>query len=151
METEKRILLVEDNQDDVDLTLRALKRNHICNSVDVVSDGVEALDYLFRRGDYQDRDIRLPEIVLLDLKLPKLDGHEVLRQIRENPVTRLLPVVMLTSSREERDVACSYENGANSYIVKPVDFDQFSETVRQLGVYWLALNEQPLAAGRRTP
>ncbi len=140
----KTILLVEDNPDDEALTLRALKRNNILNEVIVARDGAEALDYLFARGVHSERDTsRLPEVVLLDLKLPKIDGLEVLRQIRENEVTRRLAVVILTSSNEERDIIAGYDLGANSYIRKPVDFNQFTEAVRQLGVYWLVLNVSP--------
>ncbi|GMQ88052.1 MAG: response regulator [Gammaproteobacteria bacterium] len=142
----KTILLVEDNPDDEALTLRALKRNNILNEVIVAHDGAEALDYLFARGLYSDRDrSKLPEVVLLDLKLPKVDGLEVLRQIRGNENTRRLAVVILTSSNEERDIIAGYDLGANSYIRKPVDFNQFMEAVRQLGVYWLVLN---VSAGR---
>ena len=140
----KTILLVEDNPDDEALTLRALKRNNILNDVVVARDGAEALDYLFARGVHSERDTsRLPEVVLLDLKLPKIDGLEVLRQIRENEVTRRLAVVILTSSNEERDIIAGYDLGANSYIRKPVDFNHFMEAVRQLGVYWLVLNVSP--------
>ncbi len=136
------ILLVEDNLDDVELTLRAFRDNNIVNEIVVVNDGAEALDYLFREGKFADRkpDI-LPHVVLLDLKLPKIDGHEVLRRIRSDERTKLLPVVILTSSREEDDLIKSYENGANSYVRKPVDFSHFIEAVRQLGLYWLLLNE----------
>ncbi|HED17969.1 MAG TPA: response regulator [Gammaproteobacteria bacterium] len=144
MET-KTILLVEDNPDDEALTLRALKRNNILNEVIVAHDGAEALDYLFARGIYSDRETgRLPELVLLDLKLPKVDGLEVLRRIREDERIKRLAVVILTSSNEERDIVAGYDLGANSYIRKPVDFNQFMEAVRQLGVYWLALNVSPV-------
>jgi len=137
----KTILLVEDNPDDEALTLRALKRNNILNEVIVAHDGAEALDYLFARGLHSDRDRgKLPEVVLLDLKLPKVDGLEVLRRIRDDENTRRLAVVILTSSNEERDIIAGYDLGANSYIRKPVDFNQFMEAVRQLGVYWLVLN-----------
>ena len=142
--TTKVILLVEDNPDDEALTLRALTRNGIRHQVQVARDGVEALDYLFGRGEHQDRDTsRLPTVTLLDLKLPRVDGLEVLRQIRANERTRLLPVVILTSSREEQDLVEGYSLGVNSYIRKPVDFAQFTEAVRQLGAYWLTLNEDP--------
>jgi two-component system response regulator len=141
---EKWILLVEDNPDDEALTLRALKRNNILNEVAVARDGAEALDYLFCQGHYSARDPgRLPELVLLDLKLPKIDGLEVLRRIRADARTRRLAVVILTSSNEERDIIAGYDLGANSYIRKPVDFNQFMESVRQLGVYWLVLNVSP--------
>jgi two-component system response regulator len=140
----KVILLVEDNADDEALTLRALTRNNVGNEVVVARDGEEALDWLFCTGPFQSRDPRQqPALVLLDLKLPKLDGLEVLRQIRENPETRLVPVVILTSSREEQDRLRGYLNGANSYIRKPIDFAHFVEAVRQLGLYWLVLNEPP--------
>lgn len=140
----KTILLVEDNPDDEALTLRALKKNNIGNEVVVAHDGVEALDYLFCTGTHAGRDIQLqPQIVLLDLKLPRIDGLEVLRRIRADPRTMLLPVAVLTTSSEERDVFSSYQLGANSYIRKPVDFEQFMEAVRQLGLYWLVLNFPP--------
>jgi two-component system response regulator len=140
----KIILLVEDNPDDVALTLRALKKNNIANEVIVARDGEEALEYLTATGRYEGRTLdALPEVVLLDLKLPKVGGLEVLRAMRVNPQTRLLPVVVLTSSIEERDVVASYDLGANSYVRKPVDFDQFLEAVRELGLYWLILNQAP--------
>jgi two-component system, response regulator len=135
------ILLVEDNPDDEMLTLRALQKNNILNPVVVVRDGVEALAYLEGEGGPPLAGLGLPAVVLLDLKLPKLDGLEVLRRIRAQPRTRLIPVVILTSSSEERDIVESYGLGANSYIRKPVDFDQFTEAVKQLGLYWLLLNE----------
>jgi len=140
----KTILLVEDNPDDEALTLRALKRNNILNEVIVARDGAEALDYLFARGAHSGRDTsKQPEVVLLDLKLPKVDGLEVLQQIRQDERIRRLAVVILTSSNEERDIVAGYDLGANSYIRKPVDFNQFMEAVRQLGLYWLALNVSP--------
>jgi two-component system, response regulator len=140
----KTILLVEDNPDDEALTLRALKKNNIMNEVVVARDGAEALDYLFCRGAHAGRDPReKPALTLLDLKLPKVDGLEVLRQIRANPSSQLLPVVILTSSKEEQDLINGYRLGANSYIRKPVDFSQFMEAVRSLGLYWLVLNETP--------
>ena len=143
---DKIILLVEDNPDDVLLTLRALKQNNIKNEVVVAKDGAEALDYLFCAGQYEGRDGGvLPQVVLLDLKLPKVDGMEVLKRVRGDERTRLLPVVILTSSGEERDLINGYSLGANSYIRKPVDFAQFTEAVRQLGLYWLVLNETPPA------
>ncbi|MHB9132654.1 MAG: response regulator [Armatimonadota bacterium] len=138
------ILLVEDNPDDVELTLRALKRANILNEVVVARDGVEALDYLYCTGTQAERNpCVVPAVVLLDLKLPKVGGLEVLERLRADERTRMLPVVILTSSREEQDVINSYHLGANSYIRKPVDFNQFAEAVRQLGVYWLLLNEPP--------
>ena len=140
--TKKMILLVEDNPDDEALTLRALEQNKIQNDVVVAHDGAEALDYLFARGTYAGRDPKvMPQLILLDLKLPKVDGLEVLQRLRADPRTAHLPVVVLTSSREGRDVIESYRHGANSYIPKPVDFAQFTEAVRQLGLYWLVLNE----------
>lgn len=140
----KFILLVEDNPDDEALALRALKQNRIDNGVVVVRDGAEALDYLFGKGKYAGRDLNvMPALILLDLKLPKVDGLEVLKQLRANPLTALLPVAMLTSSREESDLLEGYKLGLNSYILKPVDFDQFTEAVRDLGRYWLAINETP--------
>ena len=146
---EKAILLVEDNPNDEELTLRALRKNHVRNEVIVARDGAEALDYLFGTGAHAGRDTsRLPEVVLLDVNLPKLDGLEVLQRIRKDPRTRWLPVVMLTSSTMESDLVASYANGANSYVHKPVDFVQFVESVRQVGRYWLVVNESPPAPGR---
>lgn len=140
----KFILLVEDNPDDEALTLRALKQDHLNNGVVVVRDGVEALDYLFGNGKYAERDLNvMPALILLDIKLPKVDGLEVLRQLRANALTALLPVAILTSSREEHDLITSYKLGLNSYVLKPVDFDQFTEAVRNLVKYWLLINETP--------
>ena len=142
----KVILLVEDNPDDEKLTLRALKKNNISNEVVVARDGVEALDYLFGTGAHAGRDVSvMPQVVLLDLKLPKVDGLEVLRRVRADQRTKLLPIVILTSSNEEIDRINGYGWGANSYVRKPVDFDQFTEAARQLGLYWLILNESPPA------
>jgi len=141
---DKMILLVEDNPDDEALTLRALKKNNIRNQVFVVHDGAEALDFLFCTGAYADRDPHeMPQLTLLDLKLPKVDGLEVLRRLRADERTRLLPIVILTSSNEEQDLIVGYKIGANSYVRKPVDFNQFVEAVRNLGLYWLVLNEAP--------
>jgi CheY-like chemotaxis protein len=142
--SEKVILLVEDNPDDEALAIRALKRHHVGNEIVVARDGVEALDYLFGTGRYEGRDVSLkPSVVLLDLKLPRVDGLEVLRRLREDDRTRLLPVVVLTTSSEEQDLLDSYSLGCNSYIRKPVDFIQFSEAIRQLGMYWLLMNQPP--------
>jgi two-component system response regulator len=142
--SEKTILLVEDNPDDELLTLRALRKNKILNEVTVVRDGAEALDYLFGAGKYAGRDTRdMPQVVLLDLKLPKLDGLEVLRRLRAEELTRRLPVVVLTSSDEEQDILASYDLGANSYVRKPVEFHQFIDALGQLGLYWLVLNQPP--------
>ena len=141
---EKIILLVEDNPDDELLAIRALEKNNIMNEVVVARDGAEALDYLFGAGAYTGRDMSMmPQIILLDLKLPKIDGLEVLRRLRNDQRTKLLPVVVLTSSKEEQDLTESYSLGANSYIRKPVNFAQFTEAIRQLGLYWLVLNESP--------
>ena len=138
------ILLVEDNPDDEALTLRALRKNNIKNEVQVVRDGVEALDFLFGTGGYAGRDVtNTPEVILLDLKLPRLDGLEVLKRVRENQQTRLLPVVVLTTSSEDKDRLQSYHLGANSYVRKPVDFQEFITAVGQLGLYWLILNDKP--------
>jgi two-component system response regulator len=141
---QKFILLVEDNPDDEALTLRALRKNNILNEVIVVRDGVEALDFLFCNGVYSGRPAHeMPALVLLDLKLPKIDGLEVLRQVRAQETTCRLPVVVLTSSREEGDISNSYKLGASSYIVKPVDFMKFMEIIRTIGLYWLSMNEPP--------
>jgi two-component system response regulator len=140
----KVILLVEDNPDDVKLTMRALKKSNILNEVVVAQDGAEALDYLFCAGKYSGRDKNvMPQLVLLDLKMPKVDGLEVLKRIRADERARLLPVVILTTSNEDRDRVSGYKLGANSYVRKPVDFNQFVEAVQQLGLYWLVLNEAP--------
>lgn len=139
------ILLVEDNPYDVELALHAFKKNNLANRIQVVRDGEEALEFLFGAGPFAGRDLSNgPRVVLLDLKLPKVDGLEVLRAIKADPRTQTLPVVVLTSSREERDIVESYKLGVNSYIVKPVDFEQFTEAVRQLGLYWLLLNQPPV-------
>src|SRR3954453_2911104 len=138
------ILLVEDNPDDLELTLDALAQHHVAIRIQIARDGVEALDFIFGRGDFQDRSVEdAPKVVLLDLKLPRINGLEVLRQLKADPSTRRIPVVMLTSSREERDLIESYDLGVNSYIVKPVDFEQFNRTVGELGVYWVSRNQLP--------
>ncbi len=138
------LLLVEDNPADVELTMHALTSNNITNSVRVIRDGAEALDYIFCRGPHAGRNISdRPKVILLDLKLPLVDGLEVLRQIKQNPETQSIPVVVLTSSREERDIVESYKLGVNSYIVKPVDFDQFAKAIADLGLYWAVLNQPP--------
>ena len=140
----RRILLVEDNPDDEELTLVGLKRSGVLNEVKVVRDGEEALEFLFAEGAYRDRDPKeIPALILLDLKLPKLGGFDVLQKLRANPATSCVPVVILTSSSEEEDVVASYKMGANSFIRKPVEFDRFADAVRQLGLYWLLLNEPP--------
>lgn len=138
------ILIVEDNPDDLELTLDALTEHRVANRIHIVRDGAEALDFVFARGAYSERQMHdTPRVVLLDLKLPLVDGLEVLRQMKADPVTRRIPVVVLTSSREERDMIESYDLGVNSYIVKPVDFDQFTQTVRELGMYWVLYNQAP--------
>ena len=145
MNTNKvEILLVEDNPTDVELTLRTLKKHNLANHVEVVRDGAEALDFIFATGAYKDRKIdKKPKVILLDLKLPKVDGLEVLRKIKSEERTKDIPVVVLTSSREEQDRVKSYRLGVNSYIVKPVDFNQFTKAVSELGLYWVLLNEPP--------
>jgi len=149
--TDKVILLAEDNANDEELTLRALRKHKISNEVVVVRDGQEALDYLFRSGTHAGRNPNQPpQLVLLDINLPKVNGLDVLKRIRADERTRTLPVVMLTSSSEERDRFTAYDNFANSYIRKPVDFDQFTEAVRELGLYWLVLNEPPPSTRPRT-
>jgi two-component system, response regulator len=141
------ILLVEDNQDDVELTLHALRKENLANNIHVARDGEEALEFLFCNGAHADRSFdRPPRLILLDLKLPKVDGMEVLRRLKADPRTRQIPVVILTSSKEERDLIQSYGNGANSYIQKPVDFDQFRDTVKRVGFYWLLVNQAPVTA-----
>ena len=147
MSATKCILLVEDNPDDEALTLRAFRKNGLANAIAVARDGQEALDYLFATGPHAGRDAtELPAVILLDLKLPKVDGLEVLRRLRSEPRTRTLPVVIVTSSKEESDLAAGYALGCNSYVRKPVDFVAFAEAARQLGMYWLLLNEQPPGA-----
>ena len=141
---EIEILLVEDNQTDAELTIRALRKRNLGNKLVWVKDGAEALDYLFARGNYSSRDINhTPKVVLLDLRLPKVDGLEVLRKIRADDKTRLIPVVVLTSSKEDRDIVESYRLGVNSYISKPVEFEEFMKTVAEMGLYWLLLNKSP--------
>jgi two-component system, response regulator len=138
------ILLVEDNPSDIELTLHAFSKHKLTNRIHVVRDGAEALDFIFGTGAYAGRDVAdRPKVILLDIKLPKVDGLEVLRRIKDDPRTRTIPVVLLTSSREERDIIDGYNLGGNSYIVKPVEFDQFTDAVRELGMYWLLLNEPP--------
>ena len=139
------ILLVEDNPNDAELTLHALRRHNVANRIHLVRDGAEALEFIFATGAYADRsEAHKPKVVLLDLKLPKVDGLEVLRQIKDDPTTRTIPVVLLTSSREERDIVEGYRLGVNSYIVKPVEFDDFTRAVGELGMYWLLLNRPPI-------
>ncbi len=141
-QSNNEILLVEDNPEDIELTLRALKKNNLANPIQVVMDGQEALDYLFAAGNYRSRvSARLPRVILLDIKLPKRDGLEVLKIIKQDPRTRLVPVVMLTSSQQEQDIVESYRLGVNSFITKPVEFDKFIEVVHELEMYWLLLNK----------
>lgn len=141
---EVEILIVEDNPNDAEMALRALKENNLTNRVLVVQDGEEALNFIFAKGAYADRkNLRKPKIILLDLKLPKVDGLEVLKEIKENPETKIIPVIVLTSSKEESDMIKSYQLGVNSYIVKPVDFDKFVDSIKDLGLYWLLLNQLP--------
>jgi CheY-like chemotaxis protein len=144
----KRILLVEDNPNDIELTLEALAAHNLANSVVVARDGEEALDYLFSRGSFADRPAENPVVILLDLKLPKVDGHEVLRRIRSDDNMKLIPVVILTSSREEQDLVQGYRNGANAYVVKPVDFHDFLDAMKSLGVFWAVINEAPPSSGQ---
>jgi CheY-like chemotaxis protein len=139
----KRILLAEDSPQDVEMTLHALEEYHLANEVIVVNNGVEALDYLFARGKFAGRTAGLPVVVLLDLKMPKVDGLEVLRQLKSDPELKRIPVVMMTSSREEQDLVRSYDLGVNAYVVKPVDFRQFTDSVRKLGCFWALINEPP--------
>lgn len=144
MKDSVEILLVEDNPNDIELAFHALKKHHLSNRIHVVRDGAEALEFLFCTGAYTERRLEdVPKVILLDLKLPLVDGLEVLRQIKDDPRTRMIPVVVLTSSHEERDLVESYQLGVNSYIVKPVDFQQFTEAVRIMGMYWLLLNQAP--------
>lgn len=143
-ETIVEILLVEDNPSDIELTLHSLRSSNLSNRIEVVRDGAEAINFIFCTGPYSHRQIENgPKVVLLDLKLPKVDGLEVLQRVKSNPRTQMLPIVVLTSSREERDIVESYQLGVNSYIVKPVDFEQFTQAVSQLGFYWLLLNQSP--------
>ncbi len=145
----KRILLAEDNDHDVELTLAALEEYNLANEVVVVRDGVEALDYLHHRGTYADHPNGLPVVVMLDLKMPKLDGLEVLKQMKDDPTLRQVPVVMVTSSREEQDLVRSYELGVNAYVVKPVDFQKFVESIKQIGFFWAIINEPPPCIAKR--
>ncbi|MDZ7762813.1 MAG: response regulator [Melioribacteraceae bacterium] len=139
------ILIVEDNPNDAEMAIRAFKKSKLTNNVLVVEDGEEALDFIFRKGKYSERNSdSSPRMILLDLKLPKVDGLEVLKEIKSNPETKMIPVIVLTSSKEESDIVESYKLGVNSYIVKPVDFDKFVDAVRNLGLYWLLLNESPI-------
>jgi two-component system, response regulator len=150
MNSLKRILLVEDSSGDAELVLRALEAYHLADEVDHVRDGVEALDYLYRRGDFAGRINGQPALVLLDLKMPRVDGFEVLRQIKGDPDLKMIPVVIMTSSREERDLLATYQKGVNAYVVKPVKFHQFVDAVKQVGAFWAILNESPPGSvGRR--
>ncbi len=142
-QNEVEILIIEDNPNDAEMALRAFKKNNIANHVLVIEDGEEALDFFNYRGKFANRSKGRPKIVLLDLKLPKISGLEVLRELKSNPQTRIIPVIVLTTSKEENDIIESYRLGVNSYIVKPVDFDKFVDAVRELGMYWLLLNQQP--------
>jgi CheY-like chemotaxis protein len=146
----KRILLAEDNSKDVELTLAGLEQCNLANEVFVVRDGAEALDYLRGRGQFAGHQNGLPAVLLLDLKMPKVDGLEVLREIKNDAMLRVLPVVMVTSSREEQDIIKSYQLGVNAYVVKPIGFDQFIHAIKQLGLFWAVLNEAPQVAGRAT-
>ena len=148
LSTIKRILLAEDNENDIELTLTALQEYRLSNEVTVVRDGAEALDYIYQRGDFAKREKGLPCVVLLDLKMPRVDGLEVLRQIKADPALRRIPVVMLTSSREEEDLIESYDLGVNAFVVKPVDFEQFLQAIRALGMFWAIVNEPPLPKSR---
>lgn len=148
MTNAKRILLVEDNANDLELTLMALGEHNLANEVVVTRDGAEALDYLYRRGSFQMREEGNPAVVLLDLKMPKVDGLEVLRQVKSDPDFKIIPVVLLTSSREESDVVKSYELGVNAYVVKPVDFQEFVDAVKELGLFWSIVNVPPPSGGR---
>ena len=144
IEMNETILLVEDNPDDIELTMRAFRKNNIANNLMVTRDGVEALDYLFCRGTFSERDINdTPRLILLDLKLPKMDGLQVLEALRAEECTKLVPVVILTSSREEQDLISGYKFGANSYVRKPINFNEFADAVRNIGLYWLLINEPP--------
>lgn len=144
----KRILLAEDNENDVELTLTALQEYRLSNEVTVVRDGAEALDYIYQRGKYASREKGLPCVVLLDLKMPRVDGLQVLREIKSDPALRHIPVVMLTSSREEKDLVESYDLGVNAFVVKPVDFEQFLQAIRALGMFWALVNEPPIQKPR---
>ena len=147
----KRILLVEDDPRDVELTLEALGENNLMNEVDVVGDGEKALDYLLKRGEFAVRSGKNPAVILLDLKLPKIDGKEVLKEIRSHDALKMIPVVVLTSSREQRDLVEAYRLGVNAYVVKPVDFHEFVDAVKHLGLFWAVINEPPPGSAKKTP